>query len=69
MKSFSWFRAILSAIIGLVIGVIFTALVNLLKPSTDLLWALIAVCFASFFSALAGYIVGSRQKSMKGPTA
>jgi len=69
MKRFSWFRAILSAIFGLVIGVIFTALVNLLKPSTDLVWAMIAVCFASFFSALAGYIVGARQKPKQTPAA
>ena len=69
MKTISWFRAILSAVIGLVIGVIFTALVNLLKPWTDPMWALIAVCIASFFSGLAGYIIGARQKIKQGPAA
>ena len=69
MKTFSWFRAVLSASIGLGIGVIFTALVNLLKRWEDLILALIAVCLASLFSALAGYIVGARQKSKQGPAA
>lgn len=67
MKTFSWFRAVLSAIIGLVIGVILTALVNLLKRWEDLILALIAVCLASIFSALAGYIMGARQKSKQAP--
>jgi O-antigen/teichoic acid export membrane protein len=69
MNRFSWIRAILSAIIGLAIGVIFTALVNLLKPWPDIMWALVAVCLASFFSALAGYFVGSLQKPKQGPAA
>lgn len=62
MKSVSLFRAILSCVIGLVIGVIFTALVNLAMPATNLAWTLILICLAAVFSAFAGYIVGAKQR-------
>jgi len=62
MKSFSLFRAILSSVIGLVIGVIITALVNLAMPATNLAWTLIPICLAAIFAGFAGYIVGSKQK-------
>ncbi len=62
MKSVSLFRAILSGIIGLVIGVVFAALVNLILPGTNLPWTLIPICLASILSGLAGYLVGARQK-------
>ena len=62
MKSVSLFRLILSSVIGLVIGVIFAALVNLALPGTNLAWTLIPVCLASILSGIAGYIVGARQK-------
>jgi H+/Cl- antiporter ClcA len=58
----SWFRAILSCLIGLVIGVIFAALVNLIIPTTNLTGTLASVCLAAFFSAFAGYMVGAKQK-------
>lgn len=62
MKSFSLFRAILSSVIGLVIGVIIAALVNLAMPAPNLAWTLIPICLAAIFSGFAGYIVGSKQK-------
>jgi len=62
MKSISLFRAILSGVIGLVLGVVFAALVNLAVPGTSLPWTLIPICLASVLSALAGYMVGARQK-------
>jgi tetrahydromethanopterin S-methyltransferase subunit C len=62
MKSVSLFRAILSCVIGLVIGVILTALVNLAIPATNLTWALIPTCTAAVLSGFAGYIVGAKQQ-------
>jgi hypothetical protein len=62
MGGFSKFRAILSGVIGIVIGVIFTAVVNLASPADNLLRTLIVVCFAALVSAFAGYLVGARRK-------
>lgn len=62
MASFSLVRAILSGIIGLVIGVIFAALVKLMVPAANLPWTLIPLCLAAVFSGLAGYLVGAKQK-------
>ena len=61
MKSVSLFRLILSCVIVFVIGIIFTALVNLAVPG-NLAWTLIPLCLASVLSGFAGYIVGSRQQ-------
>jgi H+/Cl- antiporter ClcA len=62
MKGSSLFRVILSGLIGLVIGVIFTGLVKLFEPSANLTWTLLPICLAAILSGLAGYIVGARQK-------
>ena len=62
MKGSSMFRVILSGLIGLVIGVIFTGLVKLFEPSANLTWTLLPICIAAILSGLAGYIVGARQK-------
>ena len=62
MKSVSLFRAILSSVIGLVIGVIFTALVKLLVPETNLARTLFPICLAAIVSGFVGYIVGAKQK-------
>jgi H+/Cl- antiporter ClcA len=62
MKGSSMFRVILSGLIGLVIGVIFTGLVKLFEPSANLTWTLLPICLAAILSGLAGYIVGARQK-------
>jgi hypothetical protein len=62
MSSFSMFRAILSGVIGIVIGVIFTAVVNLVSPADNLLRTLVLVCLAALVSAFAGYILGAREK-------
>ena len=63
MKSVSLFRAILSGVIGLVIGVIFTALVKLMMPETNLAWTLFPICLAAIVSGFVGYIVGAKQKT------
>ncbi len=62
MRGFSMFRGILAAVIGIVIGVIFTAVVNLASPADNLLRTLIVVCLAALVSAFSGYLLGARQK-------
>jgi hypothetical protein len=62
MRNISLFRAILSGFIGLVIGVIFTALVKLIVPATNLVPTLFPICLAAIFSGVAGYFVGAKQK-------
>ena len=62
MKNFSLLRAILSAVIGLAVGVIIAGLVNLVMPATNLLWTLIPICLAAAASGFFGYLVGARQK-------
>jgi hypothetical protein len=63
MNKFPQIRVILSGIAGLVIGVIITAVVNLLKPAPEIWWALIPLCLSSLVSALIGYLFGARQKA------
>lgn len=62
MKSSSRYRVILSGIIGLVIGVIFTALVKLFTPEANLAWTLLPTCIAAILSGFMGYLVGAKQK-------
>jgi uncharacterized membrane protein len=59
---FSKFRAILSGVIGIVIGVILTAVVNLVSPADNLVRTLVVVCLAAVIAAFSGYILGARQK-------
>jgi len=63
MNQISWGRAAVSGVIGVIFGLVITYIVNLINPTTNLRWSLIAVGFASFFAAFRGYIVGARQKS------
>ena len=53
----------MAGVIGIVIGVIFTAVVNLASPADNLLRTLIVVCLAALVSAFAGYVIGARRKS------
>jgi heme A synthase len=69
MKNFSWVRAILSVIFGLVIAVIVAGVVNLMIPVPDLALALIPICLSSLLSAFAGYLLGARQKHKNGSGA
>jgi len=62
MKGSSLFRVVLSGLIGLVIGFIFTGLVKLFEPSANLTWTLLPICLAAVLSGLVGYVVGARQK-------
>jgi uncharacterized protein YneF (UPF0154 family) len=61
MKNYSLFRMILTGVLGLVVGVIFGALVNLAMPGTNLALTLVPICLASMISAFAGYFIGARQ--------
>lgn len=52
LESFPSFYA---GIIGTVIGAAITYIVSLFIPTEDLIWALIAVSYASFFAGMFGY--------------
>lgn len=65
MNKLSVFRVILVVIAGLAIGVIVTAIVNLIVPGTNLTWTLIAVCLSSALSGVLGVILGAGQKQRK----
>ena len=67
MKRVSVLRVILAGVAGLVIGVVISAIVNLVVPGTNLAWTIVAVCLSSLLSGAAGAAIGSRQKS-KTPT-
>ena len=55
-------RAILTGLIGLVIGVIFSAVLNLISPAENLVRTVVLVCLAAFCAAFTGYVLGARQK-------
>jgi hypothetical protein len=58
MKAFSIIRLIISAVLGIVIGLVITALINMFRPFTDIAWVITAVGAASILSAAAGYLMG-----------
>lgn len=63
MNRVSVLRVILAGVAGLIIGVIITAIVNLVVPGTNLAWTLVAVGLSSLLSGAAGAAIGARQKS------
>jgi dolichol kinase len=58
---------IVSAIVGLIIGVVITALVNLFNPIANIAWTIIAVSVASLLSAVAGYLIGFGRRKEEEP--
>jgi chromate transport protein ChrA len=62
MGSYSIIRVILSGVIAIVIGVVLTAVLNLVRPADNIMPMLIVVCLAALFSAFSGYLLGARQK-------
>ncbi len=54
-------RSLIAGIVALLFGLIATLLVDVVIPTTNLQWALIAVGFASFFGGFAGYYFGFRE--------
>lgn len=62
VRTSSWFRPILSGLLGVAIGVIFIAIANMVSPAKNLPQMLVVVCLPAFLSALFGHIIGARQK-------
>lgn len=62
MSNPSWFRALLSGLIGAAIGVIFIAVANLISPIANLVQQLVVVCVPAFLSALVGHAIGARRR-------
>ena len=65
MNKLSVFRVVFAVIAGLAIGVVITAIVNLIVPGTNLTLTLIVVCLSSVLSGVAGVILGAGQKQKK----
>jgi small basic protein len=65
MRKYSRLRVILAAVAGLLIGVVVTAIVNMIVPGTNLGWLLIAICLSSLLSGVAGSLIGARPKPEK----
>jgi hypothetical protein len=63
MNQISWGSAVVSGVIGVIIGLVITCVVNQINPTTNLQWSLTAVGFSSFFAAFGGYAAGARLKS------
>jgi ABC-type antimicrobial peptide transport system permease subunit len=51
-------RSLIAGVVTLVVGIVVTFMVNVAFPTTNLVWSMIAVGFASFFSGFAGYYFG-----------
>jgi hypothetical protein len=62
MTKFAWIRVVLSVVVGLGIGIVVTALINLFIPIANLAWTILAVCVSSTASSLLGYLLGARSK-------
>jgi fructose-specific phosphotransferase system IIC component len=67
MKVLGWVKAVLAVVLGLVIGLAVTGVVNILHPAENIGWALAAVLVASVLSALAGFIVANPRKKKPAP--
>jgi hypothetical protein len=65
MNKLSVFRVASTVVAGLAIGVVITAIVNLIVPGTNLTWTLVAVCLSSILSGIVGVILGAGQKQKK----
>jgi hypothetical protein len=61
MRTISWAKAVLSGIIGTVIGVVFVAIANLASPIANLAQVLIVVCVPAFISAVVGNVIAARH--------
>jgi len=57
-----WLKAMLTGLIGAMIGVIFIAIANLVNPIASLVQVLIIVCVPAFLSAVTGHVIGAREK-------
>jgi hypothetical protein len=62
MSRISVVWVVLAGIGSLIIGILVTAVMNLIVPGVNLTWTLIAVCLSSLLSGIGGSILGARQK-------
>jgi len=62
MSNSSAIRYVLAGVLGLVIAVVFTAVVNLVSPAGSVVRTLIVACLSGLFSAFVGYILGASRK-------
>ena len=62
MGKISWVRAIVSGLIGMMIGAIFIAIANMVSPIAYLVQVLVVVCVPCFLSGLTGNILGARPR-------
>lgn len=62
MNRYVIIRSFLLGVMGIVIGVIVTAVVNLMSPAENLLRTLVVVCFAAFVSAFLASLLSIRRK-------
>jgi hypothetical protein len=69
MKVLGWVKAVLSVVIGAVIGLAVTGVVNLVVPTVTIGWTLATVLVASVLSALAAFLVTNPRKKAPAPAA
>ena len=62
MGKISWVRAIVSGLLGMMIGTIFIAIANMVSQINYLVQVLVVVCVPCFLSGLAGNILGARPR-------
>ena len=65
MKDYSLLRTIISSVIGLVIGVIFTALVKLIIPAANFTRALFPICLAANLFGVRGVSRGRQAEKSR----
>jgi hypothetical protein len=58
----SWFRSILSGIVGAAIGLVFVAIANLVSPVPNSAHELVVVCVPAFLSAFVGHLLGAHRR-------
>ena len=62
MSNSTVLRYVLSGLVGLLMGVVFTAILRLLSPAGIPVRTAVLICMASIFSAFSGYLLGARTK-------
>jgi hypothetical protein len=67
MKVLGWLKAALAIVIGAVIGLAVTGIVNLVVPTVTIGWTLAAVLVASVLSAFGGFLVNGLRKKPPAP--
>jgi hypothetical protein len=63
MKVLGWLRAVVAVILGLVIGLAVTGVVNILHPAENIGWALAATLLSAVLSAMAGFLMAGQRRN------